>query len=143
MPRQPRYDPFGDVGSAQEYLREGVEGYGEQLRPHLMREIGNALGGLNSVGALRSGGTTVALRDISSDYAERIGSYAKQASGAALDAGLEARRLRDQDEERRRARRASIGRAVGGLLGAGVGFFLGGGPAGAAAGARIGSSVGR
>lgn len=142
MPKKPAYDPYSEVGGASDYLMQGVEGYGETLKPHLLREIGTALGGLNSIGALRSGGSKVALQDISTDYAQQIGAYAKQASGDALGYGLEARRLRDQDDERRRARKASVLKAVGGLLGAGVGFFVGGGPAGAVAGAKIGSGVG-
>ena len=147
MPAPARYvprgrdDPYGDVGQAQDFLREGVEGYGEQLRPHLMREIGTALGGLNEIGALRSGGTTVALNDITTNYAQQIGAYAKQASGQALGYGLEAGRIRNEREEARRKRKGGLLKAIGGVLGAGIGFIAGG-PAGAVAGAKIGSGAG-
>lgn len=135
------YDPFGDVKRAQNLGREGVLGYGEALRPGLEREIGNALGGLNSIGALRSGGTTVALGDITTNYAQQIGAYAKQAAGEATGYGLQARQLRDQERRYQDSRRGGLFRAIGSVLGAGVGF-LAGGPSGASAGASAGASVG-
>lgn len=134
------YDPFGDVKRAQNLGREGVLGYGEALRPGLEREIGNALGGLNSIGALRSGGTTVALGDITTNYAQQIGAYAKQAAGEATGYGLQARQLRDQERRYQDSRRGGLFRAIGSVLGAGVGFLTGG-PAGAAAGASVGNRV--
>ena len=139
-----QFDPYADVERAQEMARTGVEGYGETLRPHLLREIGTALGGLNSIGALRSGGTTVALGDISQNYSDTIGSYAKQAQGDAMASGFEATRLRQADraqrfaeDEAKRRRRAGLFGAIGTALGAGIGFVLGG-PPGAAAGAGVG-----
>jgi hypothetical protein len=133
------------VQAAQDYARQGVEGYGETLRPGLMREIGTALGGLNSIGALRSGGPTQALSDISTDYTAQIGSYAKMAAGEATNTGLEASRMREQrrqyEDEARRRRRAGLFGAIGTALGAGIGFALGG-PPGAVAGAKAGGSFG-
>lgn len=140
------FDPFQDVERAQDLAMRGVEGYGAALRPHLLREIGTALGGLNSIGALRSGGTTVALRDIGEDYTQRIGEFAKQASGQAVGFGLEASRMRSDremaEQDRRERRQSGFLRAIGGVLGAGIGFAVGG-PVGAAAGAKIGSSSSR
>ena len=130
------YDPFRDVKGAQDAAREGVIGYGEALRPGLEREIGNALGGLNSIGALRSGGARVALNDITTNYAQQIGAYSKQAAGEATGYGLEARRLRDEEKRYRDSKRASLFKAIGSTLGAGLGFFAGG-PAGAAAGGSV------
>lgn len=143
----PQFDPFQDVQRAQDTMRESVEGYGEAMRPHLMREIGNALGGLNSIGALRSGGTTTALNDITTNYAQQIGAFAKQATGDAVGYGMEGSRLRLQNrgldiEEKKRkdAKRAGLMSAIGSVLGAGVGFIAGG-PIGAVAGAKIGGSI--
>lgn len=135
------YDPYQDVGRAQDLASQGVEGYGETLKPHLMREIGNALGGLNEIGALRSGGTKVALEDISTNYAQQIGAFAKQASGEAIGYGLEAQKMRLQRDRDKQARKASLLKAIGGVLGAGVGFLVGG-PPGAVAGAGVGMKAG-
>ena len=134
------YDPFRFAGQAQDLARESVEGFGEQLRPGLEREIGNALGGLNEIGALRSGGANVALRDISTNYAQQVGAFAKQATGDALAYGLEARRLKDADRRAQEAKRAALFGAIGSVLGAGVGFVAGG-PAGAVAGAGAGGRI--
>lgn len=135
-------DPYADVSQAMDFAREGVEGYGAALRPGLLREIGNTLGGLNDIGALRSGGTKVALEDIAGRYGDQVGAYAKMASGEALRSGLEAGRLRFDREEARRRRKAGFLKAIGGVLGAGIGFFAGGGPAGAVAGYKVGSGAG-
>jgi len=134
------YDPFRFAATAQDLARRSVEGFGEQLRPGLEREIGNALGGLNEIGALRSGGANVALRDISTNYAQQVGAFAKQATGDALGYALEARRLKDADRRAQEAKRAALFGAIGSVLGAGVGFIAGG-PAGAAAGATAGGRV--
>lgn len=124
---------FSDVPEAQQYLREGVEGYGEMLKPELMRQVGTALGGLNEIGGLRSGGTTVALGEIGERYGAQVGAYAKQATEAGVGYGLEARKQRFAESEARRRRRSGLLRAIGATLGAAVGFFAGG-PAGAVAG---------
>ena len=135
------YDPYADVGRAQDLAREGVIGYGESLRPGLEREIGNALGGLNEIGALRSGGANVALTDISTNYAQQVGAYAKQAAGEATGYGLEAQKIRLERDRQKQARKAGLLKAIGGVLGAGIGFLVGG-PAGAVAGAGVGSGAG-
>lgn len=140
-PAKRGYDPYADVSRAQDLAREGVMGYGESLRPGLEREIGNALGGLNEIGALRSGGSTVALRDISTDYAQQVGAYAKMAAGEAVGHGLEAGRIRLQRDEANRKRKSGLLSAIGSVLGAGIGFIAGG-PGGAVAGAKIGSGLG-
>lgn len=132
------YDPFGYVKPAQDAAREGVVGYGEAALPALRREIGNALGGLNSIGALRSGGADVALNDIAVSYADQIGAYAKQAAGEATGYGLQARQLKDAENRYRDSKKASLFKAIGGVLGAGIGFAVGG-PAGAAVGSKAGT----
>lgn len=131
---------FSDVADAQSYLREGVQGYGEMLKPELMQQIGTALGGLNETGGLRSGGTKVALEDISTKYGNAIGSYAKQATEAGVGYGLEAHRQRFAEDEARRRRRSALLRAIGSTLGAAVGFFAGG--AGKVASAVTGGNKG-
>src|SRR3990172_207669 len=105
MPRRDRDDPYRDVDQAQAFLREGVEGFGEQLRPGLLREIGNTLGGLNEIGALRSGAVPVHLGEIGERYGQQVGAYAKQATQYGLGAGLEAGRMRFEREERSEERR--------------------------------------
>jgi len=135
-------DPFSYVPEAQDLAREGVIGYGETLQPQILKDIGTALGGLNSIGALRSGGSTVALNDITTKYAGMVGAYAKQAAGEATQAGLEARRLKLAESQARAARKAGLLKAIGSVLGAGIGFAASGGnPAVAVAGARAGGGV--
>lgn len=135
--------PFSYVPEAQDYLRESVKGYGEQLQPEILKEIGSTLGGLNAIGGLRSGGAEVALGDIGQKYAAMVGSYASQATQGGLQAGLQARRQKFTEDEAKRARKAALLKAVGSVLGAGIGFVASGGnPAGVAAGAKIGGSLG-
>lgn len=136
------FDPFRDVERAQTFAREGVEAFGEQLRPALLGEIGSTLGGLNRAGALRSGATNVALRDISQRFGEQIGTFASTASLGALGQGLGAgqlrlagRQQRFAEDEARSARRSALLRSIGSVLGAGIGFAVGG-PPGAAAGSQ-------
>ena len=144
----PRFDPFADVEEAQGRVREGVLANAELLRPELLGRIGDTLGGLNSIGALRSGGTKVALDDIGRDFTDRIGSIASSATLSAVDAGLEGgrlrlgdRRQRFEETEARRLRRAALLGAIGNVVGAGIGFAAGG-PPGAAVGAGAGSALG-
>lgn len=136
-------DPFSYVPEAQDYLREGVQGYGEMLQPQVLKDVGSALGGLNEIGGLRSGGAKVALEDISSKYGAMVGAYAKQATEAGVGYGLEARKQRFAEDEAKRRRKAGLLKAIGAVLGAGIGFVASGGnPAGVAAGARAGSNLG-
>src|SRR5437763_10169429 len=133
-------DPFSYVPEAQDLMRESVQGYGEQLQPAILKDLGSTLGGLNAAGALRSGGTTVALGDIASKYGAMVGAYAKEATGAGVAAGLEARRQKFAENEAKARRKAGLLKAIGSVLGAGVGF-LAAGPPGAVAGAKAGGSV--
>ncbi len=136
-------DPFSYVPEAQDYLREGVRGYGEMLQPEILRDIGTTLGDLNAAGGLRSGGVTVALGDVGQKYASMIGAYAKQASAGGLEAGLAARRQAFAEQEAKRKRKSGLLKSIGSVLGAGVGFLASGGnPAGAIAGAKAGGGLG-
>lgn len=130
-------DPYGDVPQAQEFAREGVEGYGEMLKPELMRQIGTTLGGLNEIGALRSGAVPVHLAEVGESYGNQVGAYAKMATGEAIGHGLEAGRQRFAREEARRRRQGALLRSIGMALGSAVGFFAnrqGGGGGGEDAG---------
>lgn len=146
--RRRDFDPLRDVGRAQEATREGIIASGELLRPELLSRIGETLGGLNQIGALRSGGTEVALQDISREFTDRFGNIATAATTGAVGAGLQAGGLRLQDEERRfrerearKKRKAGLLSAIGNVVGAGVGFAIAG-PPGAAAGAQAGGVIG-
>lgn len=137
-------DPFTDIGTAQQYAREGVQGYGDMLQPQLRRTIGSAIGGLNAIGGLRSGGTVQALNDIATDYGSQIGAFAHQATLGAMNTGLGANAERRanqhfqfQQDQVRRAHQGAILRTIGGVLGAGIGFAVGG-PKGAQTGASLG-----
>ncbi len=149
MPPKTRgFDPFRDVGRAQDFTREGVIASGELLRPELLSRIGDTLGGLNEIGALRSGGTRVALGELSREFTDRFGNIASAATLGSIGSGLRAGELRQTDraqsfreEEARRARKAALRRAIGSVVGAGLGFAVGG-PPGAAAGAKVGNTAG-
>ena len=137
------FDPFRDVGRAQDFTREGVIASGELLRPELLTRIGDTLGGLNSIGALRSGGTKVALEGVSREFTDRFGLIASRATLGALDAGIGAgglrlqnRRLNFQEEEAKRRRKSALLGAIGSVVGAGIGFAVGG-PPGAVAGSQV------
>ena len=122
--RRRRFNPFSEVGRAQDFTREGIIASGELLRPEILGRIGDTLGGLNSIGALRSGGTEVALRDISREFTDRFGQIASRATLGAIGFGLEAKGLKLRRRERKSQRRAALASAVGGVIGAGAGFAL-------------------
>ncbi len=147
-PHQGGFDPFKDVKKAQDLTREGVIAQGNLLRPEILGRIGDTLGGLNSIGALRSGGTRVALSEINREFTDRIGNIASAATANAVGQGLQAGQLRLGDrqqnfqvEDARRKRRAALLGAIGNVVGAGIGFAVFG-PAGAAVGAKAGGSFG-
>jgi hypothetical protein len=135
------------VDEAQRRVREGVAANAELLRPELLGRIGDTLGGLNEIGALRSGGTKVALDDINRQVTDRIGAISRSATLDAVGSGLQAGGLRaedrrqsfEEDEAKRRRKSALLG-AIGKVVGAGVGFAVAG-PLGGAAGAKAGGAV--
>lgn len=138
-------DIFGDVGTAQDYLREGTTAYGASLQPAILKEIGSTLGGLNSIGGLRSGGVPVALGEIGQKYADIIGQHAAQSTERGLEYGLEAHKQRFAEAEAKRRRKAGLLHAIGSVLGAGLGAGIGfavGGPPGALKGVGLGQSLG-
>ena len=138
--KKKEFDPFRDVERAQDLTREGVIASGELLRPEILGRIGDTLGGLNAIGALRSGGTRVALGEINREFTDRFGLIASRATLGAIDSGLSAGRLRLQNQELRDKRRSALLGAIGSVVGAGIGFAVGG-PPGAVAGAKLGGSV--
>ncbi len=126
------FDPFRDVQRAQDFTREGVIASGELLRPELLERIGDTLGGLNEIGALRSGGTKVALEGVSREFTDRFGQIASRATLGALNTGigagglrLQSRGLDFQEEEAKRRRKSALLGAIGSIVGAGIGFIPG------------------
>jgi hypothetical protein len=147
-PAKPAYDPWADVQKAQDYTKQSVTANAELLRPELLGRIGDTLGGLNSIGALRSGGTRVALGDLNREFTDRIGNIASAATlqGANIGLGVGGQRLQSrsldfQQEQIKAQRRSALLGAIGNIVGAGIGFAVGG-PPGAVAGATVGGKVG-
>src|SRR5690348_2312313 len=110
-------NPLQFVPAAQKLAQTGVEGFGQVASPYLTRQVGTALGGLNSIGALRSGAVPTALGDIATDYGKEVGGYAKMAAGESLGAGLAANEqalLKQQlDQQRKSSLLGAIGSALG------------------------------
>lgn len=131
---------WGDIDKGQASLEGAVKGYGEILKPELMQQIGSALGGLNSIGALRSGAANVALNDIGTAFADRVGSYAATTAAQGAQVGLAARESITAAKRARDAKRAALLGSIGSVLGAGIGFVVGG-PAGASIGSQAGRAV--
>jgi hypothetical protein len=107
----------GYVDQAQQAAQKGVEGFGQVAQRPLTRQIGTMLGGLNSIGALRSGAVPVAAQDIAETYGNQVGGYAKMAAGESLGAGLAANEqdlLRQQlDQQRKSSLLGAIGQGLG------------------------------
>lgn len=133
-----------NVQRFQGYAREGVEGYGAMLGQDFTKQVGTLLGDLNGIGALRTGGVTSGVNDLTTNYARNIGSVAKTAT---LDATRLGQEEFDADTERKyraaaekRARKHSLLKTIGTVLGGAGGFALGG-PQGAMIGAKVGGSI--
>jgi hypothetical protein len=124
---------WGEVDRGIATLDTAVKGYGELLKPELMQQIGSALGGLNGIGALRSGASQVALNDIGTNYSDRVGSYAATTASQGADLGLNVKNYLQNAKNQRDQKRAALLGSIGSVLGAGIGFLAG--PAGAALGA--------
>lgn len=111
------FDPGGTVDQAQKAAQKGVEGFGQVAQRPLTRQIGTALGNLNSTGALRSGAVPVAMQDIAETYGNQVGGYAKMAAGESTGAGLAASEqelLKQQlDQQRKSSLLGAIGQGLG------------------------------
>ena len=118
------------VGQFQNFAREGVQGYGDIAGQDFRKNVGEMLGNLNSIGALRSGGVTSGLNDLTTNYGRQIGDYAKMATQAAIGQGQEQaqreRELAYRQAAEARARRQSTLGTIGKIVG-GVGGLLPGG----------------
>ena len=123
----PYTGPFKYVPQAQQAARTGVEGFGQAAEPYLKRQIGTALGGLNSIGGLRSGAVNTTLGDIGTDYGKEVGGYAQMAAGNATGAALGANEMDLMKQQMDQQRKSSLLGAIGGLLGTGLGFAGAGG----------------
>jgi len=117
----------GYVDQAQAAAAKGVQGAGAAAQPYLMRQVGTTLGGLNSIGALRSGAVPQALNDVATDYGQQIGAAAQKASGEAVGAGLAANEQDILKQQLDLQRKSSLLGAVGSLVGTGLGFAMRGG----------------
>lgn len=126
-------NPLQYVPAAQKAAATGVQGYGASLQPQMLRQIGTTLGGLNSIGALRSGAVPVAMNDVAQQYGSAVGNYAKMASGEALGAGLAANEQDLMKQQLDQQRKSSLLGAIGSGLGFAAGKLFKSSPAGAAA----------
>jgi hypothetical protein len=122
-------DPNVSVNFYQNAAREGVNAIGQGLAFDFRRELGSYLGGLNSIGGIRSGAVESGADDIMRTYADRVGSAASQATLGAIGYGADATRFELQAgeaaAERKQANKSSMMSGIGSLLGAGIGLFGG------------------
>jgi hypothetical protein len=131
----------GFVDQAQTAAAKGVQGFGEAAKKPLMQQIGTTLGGLNSIGSLRSGAVPTALEDVGTSYGNQVGAYSKMAAGESLGAGLAANEQNLMKQQLDQQRKSQLLSAIGGLVGTGIGFATGG-PFGAKVGGGLGRSAG-
>lgn len=78
---------WGADGLAEKYtgaMSGAVEAYGRQAGIGMNKQVGELLGNLNSIGALRSGGVVAGTRNIAQGYASTIGDYASMTAKDAL-----------------------------------------------------------
>lgn len=123
-------DANNSVNFYQNAAREGVNAIGQGLAFDFRRELGSYLGGLNSIGALRSGAVESGANDIMRTYADRVGAAASTATLGAINTGAGATKdelaAQQAAADRKQANKSSMFGAIGGLLGAGVAAFTGG-----------------
>lgn len=116
------------VGFYQNAAKEGVNAIGQGLAFDFRRELGSYLGGLNSIGALRSGAVESGANDIMRTYADRVGAAASTATLGAIGygaQGVDSELQRQQAAaDRKQANKSSIWGGLGSLAGAAVGAFL-------------------
>lgn len=103
-----------------------VQGYGDIAAQDFTKQVGQMLGNLNSIGALRSGGVEAGINDAMTKYGRQIGDYASMTATTAAGQGQEEnaaqieRNFRQQQLDA--ANRNSVFGDIGQLLGAGLGF---------------------
>jgi hypothetical protein len=86
----PDRDVAGNIGQMQDFAREGVQGYGQMLGEDFRKDVGNTLGNLNKMGALRSGAVEAGMGDLMSNYGRQVGAYSQMATRDAMGLGLQA-----------------------------------------------------
>ncbi len=101
------------VGALQSLQKESVQAIGAQLAPQFRRQVARLLGGLQSIGALRSGAATAGISRASAQFGEALstGLAAKVGDQFGTALGLE------QLAEQRAARKASEKRGLFGSIG--------------------------
>lgn len=152
-PAAPQYSGAGagalNLGGQYAHAMQGaVEGYGQQIGARFRQDIGNMLGNLNGIGALRSGAVATGTADAMRQYGDEVGAYAAQTAGQAYGMGMQENdneverqfRQKQYDDAKKASHRRGLGKLLGGLAGGAIGLVTGG-PAGALAGAKTGISV--
>lgn len=116
---------WGDIDQGQQALAGAVTGYGEMLKPELLQTLGTTLGGINSIGGLRSGAVPVALNDIATSYGNQVGAFAAQTATAGAELGINVRDHITAAKRQRDAKRAALLGSLGSVLGAGIALIPG------------------
>jgi hypothetical protein len=125
-PRQPNPKPFlgGQFDAFRNAMQEAVGGYGAMAGEDFQRRVGEFLGGMNEIGALRSGGVQAGVDQFGREFGRQIGHYSSMASRDALgmaqqehDSDVErAFRERQYQDAKRASKRRGIGKLLGGAL---------------------------
>lgn len=120
-------DPNQAIPVYQNLAKQGVEAMGQQSAFDFRKELGQYLGGLNSIGALRSGAVLTGANDIMDTYSRNFANAASQATLGAMGYGQQrvAEQLDSQTQaaNRKQANKSSVMSGVGTLLGAGLGLL--------------------
>lgn len=83
----------GGRGSYADKLSGQVSAYGDMVGQDFKKGVGQMLGDLNGIGALRSGAVQAGLNEASSTYGRQIGSYAAQTASTGLGMDENARQF--------------------------------------------------
>lgn len=104
------------------FNEDAIRGYGALAGEDFAKQVGSTLGGLNQVGALRSGAVSSELGNLTDRYARTIGQYALQAAPQSMEQALGFQTgVKQFEDEAARSRKAGFLSTVGGLLGKGIG----------------------
>jgi len=124
-------------------LGTAMTGYADMAGQDFQKQIGQMLGNLNSIGALRSGGVQAGINQAMQMYGRQIGDTSKTLATEAATMGSEEnnavleRQFRQQQLDA--SRHNSLLGSIGGLVGGVAGSFLG--PVGTALGTAVGKKI--
>lgn len=85
----PERNTVANIQTMQDLAAKGVQGYGDMLGVDFRKDVGNLLGGLNRIGAIRSGAVQAGVGDLMDTYGRRVGDYASMATRDAMGLGLQ------------------------------------------------------